>query len=94
MRACVTEWLPVVVEVTIKMVVDVPRDWSGGELAHNVEFFLNDGSRCTANELQALVARLDERGDACPCNQMQSKFLRVATDDDRTLYHYKERITS
>ena len=89
-----TDWLPVVVEVTIKMVVDVPRDWSGEDLAHTGEFHLNDSSHCARNEIQALAARLDERGDICPCNQTQAKFLRVATEDDRTLYHYQERISS
>jgi hypothetical protein len=82
--------VPVVVEVTIKMVVDVPSDWRGEDLAHNTEFFLNDSSHCASNELLTLCERIEVHGNTCPCNQMQSKFLRVATPEDRDLYHYME----
>lgn len=34
--------MPVVVEVTIRLVIDVPSDWTGEDLAHNLEFHLNE----------------------------------------------------
>jgi hypothetical protein len=60
------------------------------DLAHQVESHLNDSSHCASNELRRLSERLEKQGDGCACNQIESKFVRVATEADRETYHYEE----
>ena len=90
-----TRTVPVVVEIRIKTVIYVPDNWPsvwGGNatLADCVEFHLNESSHCAGNELRDLATRLVERGDECPCNQMQASFVRVATPEDVETYHAKK----
>ena len=88
--------IPVLVEVTIKLVMDFPANYTdntrgSGEdsLKDMVEFYLNESSTCASNELRRLSKRLEEQGDGCACNQTESKFVRVATEADCEMYHYE-----
>jgi hypothetical protein len=91
--------IPVLIEVTIKLVMDFPAsyavdDCGAGErgedpLKDNVEFYLNESSSCSGNELRKLAARLEERSSGCACNHIESKFVRVATEADQETYHYE-----
>lgn len=84
--------VPVVVEVRIKMVLDVSQSWTNDpdrDLKDYVEFWLNESSHCAGNELGKLAERLDARGLGCSCNQTETEFVRVATPDDKTRFHYE-----
>ena len=104
--------IPVLVEVTVKMVIDVPRELiadidesesikplldgylsaesiAATDIAHQVEFYLNDSSHCASNELRKLATRLEERSSGCACNHIESKFVRAATKEDQERYHYE-----
>ena len=80
--------VPVVVEVTVKLALDVPEDWADDYQGHT-EFWLNESSRCAINTLHKLVKRLDDTPGACPCNQTEHRVLRLATPEDCRLYHYE-----
>ena len=92
--------IPVLIEVTIKLVMDFPAsyavdDCGAGERGEDpfkdkVEFYLNESSSCSGNELRKLAARLEERSSGCACNHIESKFVRAATKEDQEMYHYEE----
>jgi hypothetical protein len=94
-----TTSLPVLIEVTVRMVVSVPSDWNehphGLEeqgLRDHVEFWLNDSSHCAGNEIIAIAQAIEAAGDdpSCGCSRTKSKFVRVATPEDCEMYDYKE----
>lgn len=73
----------VIVELSIKIITDVPVDWS----EHDIEFWLNGSSHCLENEF-AQVAEEMEYNDkvrpntCCVCQRASGKYIRDVMDED------------
>jgi hypothetical protein len=78
---CVIRKRTVVVEMTIKYVIDVPEAWDES----NIEFHRNESSWCANNarqELLELFDYVDKAGGSCLCDRVQYKYVREATEND------------
>lgn len=64
----------VVVRATIEYVVDVPGDWG----AEQVEFWLNESSRCASNTIREISNQFERAADRgnCPCDSVTHAFVR------------------
>ncbi|WP_340032596.1 hypothetical protein NSQ20_12085 [Paenibacillus sp. FSL K6-1122] len=71
---CVIRNRTVVMDFTIRMVMDVPESWKD----EDVEFRYNKGSWCADNLIEMIV----REEDGCLCPHVQAKFVREATPDD------------
>ncbi len=56
---CVIPEKGVEIEITIRGITNVPRSWD----AHDIEFYLNDGSNCIDNQINELM---EKHGCLCP----------------------------
>jgi len=76
--------VPVVVELTYKLVVDVvisEEEERERGFKDVVEFWLNESAHCANNELRKLCEQLEAHGQ-CACSAHVAKFVRVATELD------------
>ncbi|MHB0943353.1 hypothetical protein ACYCSU_17025 [Paenibacillus sp. ALE1] len=71
---CVIRNKTVVMDFTIRLVVDVPEYWTEDD----IEFKYNKGTWCADNLVQ-MITREDGR---CLCPHVEAKFIRDATLDD------------
>lgn len=78
---CVIRDRTIVVRLTVEYVRTVPEDWS----VEQIEFFHNEGTRCSDNdieELQELCSRLEKDEAGCLCDVSSVVFVREATAED------------
>jgi len=71
---CVIRSRTVVVDFTIRMVVDVPESWD----KEDIEFKYNDGCWCADN----LINLLDRENNGCLCPHVVAECIREATQED------------
>lgn len=82
---CVIRNRTVVVDVTIRMVIDKPEDWTPEE----IESHWNDSSWCADNIISELEAQSLRMG--CLCGTLTTKFVREATAEDEAKYKLSVR---
>jgi len=73
----------VIIELTVKMIVEVPKVWN----KHNIEFWLNESSHCLENEIIQLTNEIRkrdiERPDTCSiCHRATGKYIKDANEKD------------
>lgn len=79
-KGCVCRRRTVVVDITFRLVREVPEDWD----VEQIEFSLNESSSCASNFIGELTdADSDEH---CLCSRTTGKFIRDATKEDEEAY--------
>jgi hypothetical protein len=71
---CIIPQKTVVVDFTVRVVVEVPHFYE----KYNIEHKYNDGTWCADN----LVDMIDKKGEDCLCNHTTAKYIREATKQD------------
>lgn len=70
---------PVVMQFTVKMVVDMPQEWTQDE----IEFFVNESSACQSRYYDQLSEEINAEPNSCNiCSRSEGRYLREATPDD------------
>lgn len=81
---CVLPKRTVVVELTARYVVEVPRSWDEAQIL----FHRNDASFCLDNDLHLLARIVEPQSGPCMCALGHISFIREATKDDHTTHGY------
>jgi len=76
-EGCAIREKTVVLDCTIRIVMDVPEFWD----VDQIEFHYNDGSWCADNLLNFIQNRNSNTG-RCLCDCTTVKYVRDATNDD------------
>lgn len=79
-ETCVIRGKTVVVDFTIRTVLDVPESWD----EEQINFYYNDGSWCADNLLNKLEYRSDNV--RCLCDITNAEYVKDATDKDEVDY--------
>lgn len=75
----------VVVELTVRMVIDMPRVWD----ADMINFSMNDSSACTSRYFDQLFVESNQSPNLCTtCHRTEMTYLRDATENDHETFHY------
>lgn len=77
---CVIRGRTVVLDFTIRTVIDLPECWD----TKQIEYRYNDGTWCANNLLNYLERRNKKTG--CICDITTAKYIREATEDDEKDY--------
>lgn len=85
-EGCVIRTKTVVVDVTFRIVREVPEDWEPSM----IEFHMNESSSC-ADNLFADIDAVADRDDGCLCGQTEAKFIRDATAEDEEQLRFTPR---
>lgn len=77
---CVCVKRTVVLEMTIKYIVSIPKSWD----QDMIEFHRNESSYCTSNDIDIIKESSDnaEEGTCNTCFRTSVKFIREATQED------------
>lgn len=87
------KWIPVLVELKIKVILDRPADSADQD---SVNFYLNDSSHCLDTEFIEIAETIKRRtkphgsGYCSTCNAAEGEFIRVATDEDIETYDLRK----
>lgn len=81
---CVCVSRTVVVEMTVRYVIEVPRSWSEDDIL----FSRNESSRCASNDVAMLGLEAELE---CFCKRSEVEFLREATEEDHDALGYNAR---
>ncbi len=73
-KDCVIRKRTVVMDFTIRMVLDVPEFWDN----EDIEFKYNDGSWCADN----LIDMIDRDNKGCLCPYVTAKYIKEASEED------------
>ena len=72
----------VVIELIVKMIIEVPKDWD----KESINFYLNDGSHCLETEVfqLAIEAGFDEKNPPlCSiCHRAKGRYVQDANKED------------
>ena len=85
---CVVPRRTVVVELTTRMVISMPRCYDQDD----IEFSMNESSACKSRYIDQLYAESNSEENICKiCARTDMKYLREASAEDHAMLHYIER---